>query len=142
MSFPTVGSERRLLQSAFLFIYPLPQLSNGFPDLLRWQSSDEKELYYWSTDALGRTEMTEEESLALGLPSYHPKVLGTMYYWHVETYEFVREIIEAQGFDPTTKDSYVDKPLFYHKRSKKKVAPVSIININKNRNSLHVTKLL
>ncbi|KAF9259638.1 hypothetical protein L218DRAFT_842421, partial [Marasmius fiardii PR-910] len=60
--------------------------------------------YYWASDSDGHSQLTQEESAALGLPHYHPEVEILMNTWSLEDYDFVRDFQKARGFDPTTTD--------------------------------------
>ncbi|KAF9254372.1 hypothetical protein L218DRAFT_509373 [Marasmius fiardii PR-910] len=84
----------------YLLARPYPRFSDGFLDIMSWTSSTN--LYYWSSDPDGHSEMTEEEHVVLGLPCYIPKVEVHMQTWELEDYDFMRELQEAKGFDSST----------------------------------------
>ncbi|KAF9259636.1 hypothetical protein L218DRAFT_1056686 [Marasmius fiardii PR-910] len=98
----TGKSHNKLDSSYYLFVYPIKQCPNGFPDTSYWMSG--KDLYYWSHDPDGHLQLTEEESVALDLPCFHPKVQFFMRTWSLKDYDFVQDFQKARGFDPTTTD--------------------------------------
>ncbi|KAF9254371.1 hypothetical protein L218DRAFT_509318 [Marasmius fiardii PR-910] len=99
-TFPFNGDEFEF--PFYLFARPCLRFSDGFPDIMSWTSSTN--LYYWSSDPNGHSQMTEEEHVALGLPCYVSKVGISMNTWSVEGYDFMRDFQEAKGFDPATTD--------------------------------------
>lgn len=62
-----------------------------------------KKLYYWSSDATGRTILPDSEQLALGLPNlvFSPSDVYSLS-WSVEVYEFIWKWQEVMGYDPRT----------------------------------------
>ncbi|KAF9257166.1 hypothetical protein L218DRAFT_843579, partial [Marasmius fiardii PR-910] len=86
----------------YLILNPIPELSDGSPDINTWMSG--RNLYYWSSDSDGESVMPENQCVSLGLPSFVPHVEYYTCTWNPGIYNLICEWQKAKGFDPTTAD--------------------------------------
>ncbi|KAK1226645.1 hypothetical protein PQX77_010380 [Marasmius sp. AFHP31] len=86
----------------YLFLPPPPKLPNGAPDIETWLRGEN--LYYYSYDPEGGSAITEQERIALGLPSYTSQVQVEYAHWEADAYDFMKQWQEAKGFDYSTPD--------------------------------------
>ncbi|KAF9263021.1 hypothetical protein L218DRAFT_866579 [Marasmius fiardii PR-910] len=92
-------ASNHLQSPCYLFLYPVPELSDGSPDINTWMSG--KNLYYWSSDSDGKSVMPESQCVSLELPSFVPNVEYLTWNWNPDIYESIWAWQEAKGFDPT-----------------------------------------
>ncbi|KAK1234168.1 hypothetical protein PQX77_002633 [Marasmius sp. AFHP31] len=81
---------------------PPPTLPNGAPDIETWLRGEE--LYYYSDDPEGGSVISEQERIALGLPSYTSQVNVEYVHWEADAYNFMEQWQKAKGFDYSTPD--------------------------------------
>ncbi|KAJ8079936.1 hypothetical protein PM082_016761 [Marasmius tenuissimus] len=86
----------------YLFLPSPPRLPNGDPDIEAWLRREN--LYYYSYDPEGGSAITEQDRIALGLPSYTGEVYVEYAYWEADAYEFMEQWQKTKGFDYSTAD--------------------------------------
>ncbi|KAL0062307.1 hypothetical protein AAF712_010791 [Marasmius tenuissimus] len=86
----------------YLFLPSPPRLPNGDPDIETWLRREN--LYYYSYDPEGGSAITEQDRIALGLPSYTGEVYMEYAYWEADAYDFMEQWQKTKGFDYSTAD--------------------------------------
>ncbi|KAJ8079935.1 hypothetical protein PM082_016760 [Marasmius tenuissimus] len=86
----------------YLFLPPPPKLPNGAPDIETWLRGEK--LYYYSYDPEGGSAITEQDRIALGLPSYTSEIYVEYVHWNADAYDFMEQWQKAKGFDYSTAD--------------------------------------
>ncbi|KAJ8079927.1 hypothetical protein PM082_016752 [Marasmius tenuissimus] len=87
----------------YLFVPRPPKLPNdGAPDVETWLRRGI--FYYYSYDLEGGSAITEQECIALGLPSFTSEVCIDYVYWNTDAYDFMEQWQNAKGFDYSTAD--------------------------------------
>ncbi|KAK1234166.1 hypothetical protein PQX77_002631 [Marasmius sp. AFHP31] len=86
----------------YLFFPPPPTLPNGAPDIETWLRGEN--LYYYSHDPEGGSAITEQDRIALRLPSYTSQVYMDYVHWEADAYNFMEQWQKAKGFDYSTPD--------------------------------------
>ncbi|ESK90052.1 hypothetical protein Moror_7879 [Moniliophthora roreri MCA 2997] len=90
----------------YLFIQPPPKRLADFDSWIRGQ------IYFWSFDEDGATQITELECKHIGLPGVALiKAAFSLNYWHGHIYDAIHKWQVARGFDPTTTDYTHSVPL-------------------------------
>jgi hypothetical protein len=85
----------------YLFIRPVPR---PFDDENEWSAWLGRKKYYWSSDPSGKEEMTRDEQLRLGLPSYTTFIKVWHIWWDRDSYDSIHMVNRHEGFDPTSLD--------------------------------------
>ncbi|KAJ6462984.1 hypothetical protein C8R45DRAFT_525322 [Mycena sanguinolenta] len=95
----TISASEADMPKGFLFLCPPEHFKTG-QSSLKWPDCPA----YWSLDPSGVEQLTLEDAIRLGFPSFHLSTEVEGYSWDASVYAGLRQFHNAKGFDPDSQD--------------------------------------
>ncbi|KAJ7874158.1 hypothetical protein B0H14DRAFT_114617 [Mycena olivaceomarginata] len=105
----SVSTAEGNMTRGFLFLCPPEDFQIGETSF-KWPDRPA----YWSLDRSGVDQLTLEDAVNLGFPSFRLSTQFRGYSWDPSVYAGLRQFHQAKGFDPDSQDvaRYLDHPLY------------------------------